>query len=106
MKKTSIPEMYSMKTNGINILTNHFSYYKSHRHDFYEFEYLAEGEGRCEINGKSFSLKKGDLMFETPTDCHSYQGDKEIKTVTVHFYLEKRLMMHILNVLKPVLLIM
>lgn len=92
MKNATIPEMYRMDVvddqDGIHIETNRFSYYKLHRHDFYEFEYVIEGEGECEINGKTFCFRKGDLSFVTPMDYHSYKSEKPFATVTVHFYLD------------------
>lgn len=92
MKNANIPELYSLETSddrrGIHIATNQFSNFKSHRHDFYEFEYVVEGEGQCEINGKSFCFRKGDLSFVTPMDLHAYKSEDPFKTVTVHFYLD------------------
>lgn len=92
MKQADIPEMYKSDSfvdiNGICIMENSFYDFKSHRHDFYELEYVIEGEGACEINGKSFLLKKGDVSFVTPMDFHSYTGGEMFKTVTVHFQLE------------------
>lgn len=92
MKNTCIPEIYSLETlenkNGIFIETNCFIDYKSHGHDFYEFEYIVDGGGECVINGKTYYISSGDLLFVTPMDFHSYRSSEPIKTVTVHFYLD------------------
>lgn len=92
MKKKEIPEMYKLETpfdvDGVFVIENKFDSYMLHRHDFYEFEYIIEGEGVCEINGKSFLFRKGDVSFVTPLDLHSYRGEQTFKTVTVHFHLE------------------
>lgn len=92
MKNTFIPEIYSLESFenrcGIRIETNCFNCYNSHGHDFYEFEYIVEGEGQCIINGKTYYFSAGDLLFATPMDFHSYQSSDSVKTVTVHFYLD------------------
>lgn len=56
-----------------------------HQHDFYEFEYIAEGEGVHIINDESYSIKKGDLLFITPMDFHGFET-RNIKTITWHFF--------------------
>lgn len=90
MKYTKTSKEYSLETSdsirGIDIVYHSFDCFKSHSHEFYEFEYIIEGEGWCEINGKTFGLKQGDLSFATPMDIHSYKSDKPFKTITVNFY--------------------
>ena len=48
--------------NGIHIKVKPFNNYQLHRHEFYEFEYVIEGEGQCQVNGKNFSFFM-DLIF-------------------------------------------
>ena len=59
--------------------------YPLHQHDFYEFEYITDGEGIHTVNDKSYEIKKGDLIFITPMDFHGFET-KNLKTVTCHFY--------------------
>ena len=59
--------------------------YPLHQHDFYEFEYITDGEGIHTVNDKSYEIKKGDLIFITPMDFHGFKT-KNLKPVTCHFY--------------------
>lgn len=72
---------------GIHVITNKFKDFFYHRHEFYEFEYILEGEITCVTNGVKYHMKKGDLAFITPLDLHSYEAvsDADVKTITVHF---------------------
>ncbi len=92
MNNKSIPQMFRMEVldggEDIHISESHFSCFELHRHDFYEFEYVVEGEGECEINGRSFCFRKGDLSFVTPMDFHSYKSVEPFQTITVHFHLD------------------
>ncbi len=45
-----------------------------HFHDFYEIEYILEGEGISTINGNEEKCQPGWLCFLTPIDCHSVQS--------------------------------
>lgn len=92
MKNKAVPYIYNQNhrekigdflvcRNGIN--RNH----PLHQHDFYEFEYITEGEGTHIINNQSYPIKKGDLLFITPMDFHGFESNN-IKTLTWHFYAE------------------
>lgn len=48
----------------------------AHWHEFYEIEYVIEGNGTYEINGHTFLMEKGMLYFMTPTDFHSVSTQK------------------------------
>ncbi|MBQ8741467.1 MAG: helix-turn-helix domain-containing protein [Clostridia bacterium] len=63
------------------ILQNH----PLHQHDFYEFEYIVEGEGIHLVNDRSYPIEKGDLLFITPMDFHGFET-QNIKTITWHFF--------------------
>ena len=70
---------------------DHFFYqYPTHRHDFYEMEYVLDGEINYTLNGETTTLKKGDVAFVTPSSVHSYEGSEEapISTITIHFNVE------------------
>ena len=41
-----------------------------HCHDFYEILYITEGEGNFFIEGSSYSIKPGDLLFIRPLEYH------------------------------------
>lgn len=92
MSNSKIPEMFysdSFETvNGIHINVKSFNNYQLHRHEFYEFEYVIEGEGQCEVNGKSFSFSRGDVLFVTPFDVHGYKSDNLFKMLTIHFRID------------------
>lgn len=42
-----------------------------HWHEFYEIEYVLDGEGTCSINEQTYPLHHGTLFFMTPVDLHS-----------------------------------
>lgn len=92
MSCSRIPEMFysdSFETvNGIHINVKSFNNYQRHRHEFYEFEYVIEGDGQCEVNGKSLSFSKGAVLFVTPFDVHGYKSDNLIKMLTIHFRID------------------
>ena len=90
MKKHIYPEMILFEKDiaqNVYISKNNFKNYELHNHDFYELEFFVEGNGLCEINGKEYSFRKGDISFVTPLDIHGYKGDDNIKTITIHFRL-------------------
>ena len=37
-----------------------------HWHEFYELEYITEGNGRANINDRVYDLKPGTLLFLSP----------------------------------------
>ena len=43
-----------------------------HSHDFPEIFWIESGEGSHLINGESFRLAQGDLVFMRPSDAHGY----------------------------------
>lgn len=91
MKNTGFPEFLDSEQfknmYGAYVSVNTFTEYKTHRHSFYEFEYIFDGETECNINGKSYKIARGDAVFITPLDVHSYKSlnSVSVKTVTVHF---------------------
>lgn len=74
--------------NGTGMISVHVHSFESgmaHRHDFYEIEYIAEGQTICCINGVEYPMSEGDMVFVTPSDVHQYKGDTPVRTITVHF---------------------
>lgn len=51
--------------------TEHFNL---HRHEFYEFFLMLDGNAYHLINGKKTRLTKGSLVFIRPDDVHDYIG--------------------------------
>lgn len=81
---------YYTELNALSMVSvhNHIFYgAPAHRHDFFEIEYIEEGEIDCVLGGEPVHLKKGQLVFVTPSSVHSYTGNKDapVKTITVHF---------------------
>lgn len=89
MDANKMPDIYRSEefqnVNGIHVTLNAVKATGFHRHDFYEFDYVLEGEGTCTLNEKSYRLKEGDLSFITPLDYHSYGSESGMKIITVHF---------------------
>ncbi len=54
-----------------------------HRHEYYEFELIINGEPLHSINGKESRLKCGDLLFVTPADFHGYGEDAAFETKNI-----------------------
>lgn len=50
--------------------------YPLHWHDFYEIEYIMEGNSLHEINSMGFSAKPGHLALLSPVDFHEYKNVK------------------------------
>ncbi len=93
MASYDMPTMYFFSDfdhlSGISVNENRFSAFKSHRHDFYEFECVTHGSCTYILNNESYTVGKGDILFVTPLDSHAYRenGGEDIRTVTVHFEL-------------------
>ncbi len=54
-------------------------------HDFYEFTLMAEGSLKYILNGKSFLLNEGDLVFVRPGDIHSKVEVGPVKHINLAF---------------------
>ena len=55
---------------------------KPHGHDFFELEYIIEGKGAYEIDGKQYQIKSGMLFFMTPANVHTVKNaDMELINV-------------------------
>jgi len=67
--------------NNENIwLVKHLSFKEEieHTHEFIEIEYIYSGEGHQIINGVTYHVKKGDLLFFNFGDKHSYVPENSI----------------------------
>ena len=93
MSGYEMPTMYFFNDfdhiSGISVNRNRFESFRSHRHDFYEFECVTDGSCTYVLNNESYTVQKGDVIFVTPLDSHAYKknGEDAISTVTVHFEL-------------------
>ena len=45
--------------------------YSTHRHEFYELEYILSGSGEYRIDGTVYPIRPGMLFFMTPFNLHS-----------------------------------
>ena len=57
---------------------------KPHGHDFFEIEYIIDGSGICEIDGRRYPIKSGMLFFMTPANIHSIK-DADMELINVMF---------------------
>lgn len=90
MKKKSIPLIYNQlnrrKIGDFLVCENVVNKnHPLHQHDYYEIEYIAEGNGTHLINDKVYPVQKGDLLFITPMDFHGFET-QNIKTITLNFF--------------------
>lgn len=71
---------------GISAYLHRISGYVTHGHNFYEFECVISGSCTVTINGKCHTAEKGDIIFVTPADVHSYNSNdgEKIRMLTVH----------------------
>ena len=61
------------------------TYQPLHWHDFYEIEYIIDGDGEYIINGSSNPIKPGVLFFSTPTDIHEIIFTRETQLINISF---------------------
>jgi len=61
------------------------TYQPLHWHDFYEIEYIIDGEGEYIINGNRNKIEKGTLFFSTPADIQEIIFTKETHLINLSF---------------------
>lgn len=54
-----------------------------HSHDFYEIEYVFNGEGVAILNNKSYLLKAGTVVIIKPQDMHSYFSTNNLAVANI-----------------------
>ncbi len=89
MKRMPAPKYYETKTfeniNDFSVSCNLVrEKYSVHQHEYYELEFILEGEAVHNINGESTRLSKGDVVFITPMDRHGFENCL-FRTITIHF---------------------
>lgn len=58
---------------------------KQHRHNFYQLQYLLEGNEILTINDKIYTLKPNDIALIDSNISHSYSFEKESKIIDIKF---------------------
>lgn len=60
---------------------------KVHEHDYYQLLYIIDGEGRCEVDGRTESMFKGEVFLFSPGKAHGLVpvGDSAVKTLDIKF---------------------
>lgn len=69
-------------------------YQPLHWHDFYELEYIIDGDGEYVINGSLQKIRPGMLFFSTPADIHEITFTAETRILNISFtahYLNEKL---------------
>lgn len=88
-KKVFLDKNYFFKNNNIYVNKhNRFADYPLHRHEFFVFNYMLNGECRQIINGQELFMKKGDLIILDPNCCHSIYALSE-KDILINIILAK-----------------
>lgn len=67
--------------------TEHF---RPHWHEYYEVFLVLEGSAVHKVNGATFTLPKGSLVFIRPDDCHDYvvHGNASVSFVNIAYSAE------------------
>jgi mannose-6-phosphate isomerase-like protein (cupin superfamily) len=88
--KSSTSNIYSKKIAGDSLSTSFCILIKkevpSHKHAFHsEHVMVLDGSGDMKLNGRSFTIKKGDLIFIPKGQTHSVRstGKKPLKVISI-----------------------
>lgn len=89
MKTNSVPRYYITdgfeNIDGFSVSCNLVrEKYSVHQHEYFELEFIIEGESVHTLNGEKSKITKGDVIFLTPMDRHGYENCL-IRTYTIHF---------------------
>lgn len=57
----------------------------THVHEFFELEFILEGEGEQNLNGSVYKLRKGSFYLLTPIDFHSINSEKGVTVANISF---------------------
>lgn len=57
----------------------------THRHDFFELLYIAEGSGVHTLNANKYTYQTHDIYFLTPSDVHSFKTEIRTKFHCLRF---------------------
>ncbi|MCY9669182.1 AraC family transcriptional regulator [Paenibacillus alginolyticus] len=64
--------------------TNH-KYEPEHMHTFMELVYIWSASGCHRVNGQSFEVQRGDLLFMNVGDTHSFETDSNMEYMNILF---------------------
>lgn len=64
---------------------NRSSFEELHRHNYYELVYIFSGSGIHTINGVTYSVQPGNMIFLHPDDCHSFYSTERMSLINVCF---------------------
>lgn len=56
-----------------------------HTHEFIEIVYVLSGKMTQKIDGKSYQVKRGDVLFMNPQYTHSFDSDAEYSYINILF---------------------
>lgn len=56
-----------------------------HWHNYFEIEYILEGEGKHILNGVTYDIKQGDAYILTPVDFHAIEAISKINLINISF---------------------
>ncbi len=59
-------------------------HYKEHKHDFAEFVYILSGNCNQLIDGVSYEVQKGDLIYIGPGETHAFASDDEVSSYDIY----------------------
>jgi YesN/AraC family two-component response regulator len=65
-------------------LANH-RHEPEHTHTFIELVYIWAGSGCHQVNGKSFDVQRGDLLFMNVGESHSFDADSSMEYMNILF---------------------
>ena len=57
----------------------------THTHDFIEIVYVCEGEATQIVNGQTFSVKRGDLLFLNYGSTHFFSSEQGFRYINICF---------------------
>ncbi len=69
-KKETVVKLVLDKSQPISVKKKKSKSVSIHTHDYFELEFVLSGEGEHILNGESFSINRGTVLFLTPVDCH------------------------------------
>ncbi len=56
-----------------------------HMHTFFEIEFILEGAGQQNLNGTTYPIEDGMLLFLTPIDFHSIAPEGRLHIINISF---------------------
>ncbi len=73
--------------------------FRPHWHEYFEVFLMLKGSAVHKVNGATFTLSKGSLVFIRPKDCHDYVVNGETSVSLVNITYSAQTVEHILDYL-------